>query len=464
MIWLALVWAFAIYWHTLHGEYVFDDNPGIRDVPTIADGRYREIQWWHWRSITQWSLALQAYAANPFPPQFSFHCGNVILHALTGFVAGHVIGWQEPGLALPGMMLWIAMPAAVNVTAYISSRATLLAGLFSVSAVWCVLSGWMALAIPLAVLALFSKEDHAGLSFSLAGVAFFTGQPWWAMFFAVAPLFAGAYFWKRIKQLRGVAHSQNLVLAGLPDPVPTEGRRLTIAVELLLRFPQWVMGVGYCIAPHFKRPNALRVLGAAAVAILAVVAAVLLPDTRLPLWLALTSPLPLYALFIEVRDPVQDYRNYFSMLGPLMFAVPLMPFWFISGLVVVWAVASAHRAFDWQNPEQLWKGAIRDGAGPLAWQNLGAVYHGRGEFREARRCYEECLRDYPDTGVALLNLALMEGQTGNPEGARDKIEECVQKWPRYRTAWDYLSQVYAFLKDEPNATRCRERAKELLTV
>ena len=85
----------------------------------------------------------------------------------------------------------------------------------------------------------------------------------------------------------------------------------------------------------------------------------------------------------------------------------------------------------------------------------------RAGFKQARECYAKCLEHYPDTGVALLNLGLIEGMEGKPEAAKEKLEDCVRLNPRYRVGWDMLRQVYEFLKDSKNAERCRKQVESL---
>lgn len=475
MIWLALVFAFAIYWPSLHGDYLLDDLPGLQAHPRIWTGKWRDIRAGNWRSIAEFTMSLQVAFTGPIDPKddpaiaslkagrisFAFHVGNVILHALTALVVGQILGLKEPGLAPIAALLWVAMPIAVNAVAYMSSRATLLAGLFAVASLYCVLSGWTLIAVPLCLLALMSKEDHAALPFGLAGAAVATHQYAFAVAFVAFCVMLAIYYRQRIKQLLRCAVSPKLTDAGIPQPFPAKNRRLTIWTELILRFPQWVAGTGYCIAPAFRSPSRSRIFGAFAVVGGTLALGFFVPEARLPLWLLLTSPLPLYALFIQVRDAVMDYRAYSAMIGPFLLIVPLVSAPVLIAVLLAWAVISAFRAFDWRTPMELWSGAVRDGGGPVAWINLGSAYQMRREFDEARRCYAECLRDYPDTGVAILNLAMIEGMEGRPDGARALAEECVRLNPRYLAGWTILRQVYDFLHDSENSSRCEQRIKEL---
>ncbi len=200
--------------------------------------------------------------------------------------------------------------------------------------------------------------------------------------------------------------------------------------------------------------------GAASVALCSIALTAMFPAMRLPLWLAATSPVALYAVFLQVRDPVMDYRAYSAMIGPFLL-LPLLPIAALYALVFAWAWRSFRRTYEWRNPLSLWAAAARDDGGPVAWLNLGSAHQMRREFGRAKECYAKCLELHSETGVVLLNLGLIEGMEGRPVEARDKIEECVRLHPRYRAAWIMLRQVYEFLKDAPNVERCRLQVEAL---
>ncbi len=156
-----------------------------------------------------------------------------------------------------------------------------------------------------------------------------------------------------------------------------------------------------------------------------------------------------------------DYRAYSAMIGPMMLLMLLPPAMYFNPFIAVWAAMSFPRILGWRTPLELWRMTVKDGGGPIAWLNLGAAHQMRAEFKEARECYAQCLKHYPDTGVALLNLGLIEGMEGRPESAKAKLEDCVRLNPRYRVGWVMLRQVYEHLKDKQNAERCQKHVEAL---
>ena len=121
----------------LHGEFVSDDIPTIRDNPLI-----RSLDWAHVREIFRTfdasnymplkvlSLAIDYRMWGPTP--FGFHVTNIGIHVLCALVVYAILRRLELGAyaALFTALLWAVHPLQVESVAWISERKNVLSGLF----------------------------------------------------------------------------------------------------------------------------------------------------------------------------------------------------------------------------------------------------------------------------------------------------------------------------------------------
>ena len=164
--------ALALYWVSLRYPLAFDDfqltRYALDSYYAKAWTRFGQVRW-----LSEASFGLVHGALGPDP--WWQRLASVLLHAgtamlLFGFLSrlfGVVLGEDRRGLAFFGA-LWFALhPVAVYGVAYLVERSIVLATLFSVAALWCVLEGllrrsvpWFGAAAAAYLLALWSKE-HA---------------------------------------------------------------------------------------------------------------------------------------------------------------------------------------------------------------------------------------------------------------------------------------------------------------
>jgi Flp pilus assembly protein TadD len=88
--------------------------------------------------------------------------------------------------------------------------------------------------------------------------------------------------------------------------------------------------------------------------------------------------------------------------------------------------------------------------------NLALAYQASGRQQDALRELREAARIAPDNPIVLGHLGQMLAQSGDAAGAREILEQLMQR--RGRTPASAIAQVHAGLGDEEEAARWLERA------
>jgi len=191
--WAAAVWTLvllAALTTNAGGAFVFDDRPNITENPAVTRFDPAHLQSWkeaafgspaRFRPLPYLSFALQWKLSGSDP--FGYHVVSDLLHALAAlallallfeFLRSHGPDrvpkhWRAP-LAAAGALLWALHPAQTQAVTYIVQRMSVMAGLFSFTALWLYLVGQRkgrilpyALAGLSYLLALASKESAAAL-------------------------------------------------------------------------------------------------------------------------------------------------------------------------------------------------------------------------------------------------------------------------------------------------------------
>ena len=89
---------------------------------------------------------------------------------------------------------------------------------------------------------------------------------------------------------------------------------------------------------------------------------------------------------------------------------------------------------------------------------LGVVYFRLGLYPRAIQIYEDIIRLCPDEVTPRVNVALCYLKTGQPQLARDALEEVIRRVPGHTRAWGYLGLVFERLGDYAKALAAFERA------
>jgi hypothetical protein len=91
---------------------------------------------------------------------------------------------------------------------------------------------------------------------------------------------------------------------------------------------------------------------------------------------------------------------------------------------------------------------------------LGVVYFRLGLYPRAIQIYEDIIRLCPDEVTPRVNLALCYLKTGQPQLARDSLEEVIRRVPGHTRAWGYLGLVFERMGDHAKAQAAFERADQ----
>jgi hypothetical protein len=89
---------------------------------------------------------------------------------------------------------------------------------------------------------------------------------------------------------------------------------------------------------------------------------------------------------------------------------------------------------------------------------LGVVYFRLGLYPRAIQIYEDIIRLCPDEVTPRVNLALCYLKTGQPQLARDALEEVIRRVSGHTRAWGYLGLVFERMGDHAKAMAAFERA------
>jgi hypothetical protein len=89
---------------------------------------------------------------------------------------------------------------------------------------------------------------------------------------------------------------------------------------------------------------------------------------------------------------------------------------------------------------------------------LGVVYFRLGLYPRAITIYLEIVREWPAAVTPKLNLALCYLKTGQPDPARDLLEDVIRRVPDHPRAWGYLGLAFERLGRLGDAETAFERA------
>ncbi len=466
---LLAVVAFAIYGSCLHGEFLFDDGPAILHNADIMHGRYKVFQSLWWRNLTNWTFAMniRIWSANPdgtvqIVTTFAMHVTNVAIHAVNAYILFHIAQYLgfDWHLSLLAALIFAGHPMAVHAVGNISGRGVLLSTLFALLAVLAVLSGYSLLAIPCFALALMSKEDIVVLPVTIAAIAFILGRSWWWIPVFVPFLLA----WPmrhHLKELLANNGEEGMAAIGLDTTAAQPIYSRTAFTETVLRFPEWVIGRALTFDPDIKPSSMPRFFLAIALVLAFLVTLAFAPPViQIAMVLIAATPLPLY-WFFRMPDYVMQYRSYMSITGTAILMALTADYlhWTLitAGVAYLWAW-SGFRAFDWCDLMSLWMGCVRDGAGGKlrVMCSIGAAHQLKHEMRPAQEYYLQVLKKNPNVGLAWANLAWIEKDAKNYEGAEGLLRQAVERCPKYKPAWEKLTALYNEMNQPEKAKQCLE--------
>jgi protein O-mannosyl-transferase len=151
LVLLALLGA-CVWLNSLMGVFALEDQRLIVNNPDVRSLGLSRQAWLSGQRLATWTFALNHAVSQDRP--WSYHLVNVALHVLAGLALFGLAcrtllrqadrpRWQEmaPWLAFLIALLWLAHPLQTQAVTYVANRATLLGGLFSLVALFCVVRG-----------------------------------------------------------------------------------------------------------------------------------------------------------------------------------------------------------------------------------------------------------------------------------------------------------------------------------
>jgi tetratricopeptide (TPR) repeat protein len=469
----------AVHLPAVRGELTnYDDdvyvtgNPDVQD-PDLArtlDPRHHTASDWTPLVPVTHAAEYGLFGFDPLP----YHVTNWLLHvAITGLVYGlsRTVGVGVLPSLLAGLVFGVH-PLQVENVAWVSSRKTLLTGLFGMASVLLALRGRMGWACISFLMAAASKGTAVVFPLWIAAallLGFGSRRPgrrelgWLAVLGLLAALRATVSTMAQAEVVERTAVSGLAGRLAVMGPVlATQLRQLVAPIDLGPIYPwaalspgdpQVLLGWGLVLAVAFtvivvaRRDRHVALFGAFA-------GLGLLPT--LNLW-----PAP----FLQA-----DRYVHLSLVGGAFLLVravqPLarLRAWVPSATVLVWcALVAIPLTVDqtgvWRTSETLWLEVLRrDPDFPDAHANLGEHYLRTGQSARARAELEQTLALRPGHGAARFNLALLHLRERRLEDAEETIRPRLEADPDDAAAQALVGRILLHRENTDTALRHLDRA------
>jgi Flp pilus assembly protein TadD len=467
----------AVYYNSLHNEFLFDDLQTIVEVQSErGPGEFAQLRALlrgkpAYRPIRSASYAFD-YALSGLDP-WAYHVSNITYHAVAAIAVFFIAQtlFDRMGLAIFTALLFSVHPIQTDAVAYLSGRRDVLSGLFVLAGFYAFLRyrrtghrRYLAILLFLYPMAFFSKESGIilpllcfsydvvsrirprapGINLSLvreiwsaARAAFREGRPLYLPFVVVAGglayyvLFVVRGTWQR------TYHGGSLVFTLL-----TEARVFFHYIKLLL-FPVTLSAdYSYNAFPVTTSWADLRAL--ACVLILVAVGYGLLsclvsrPTVAFGgVWffvalLPVSQIIPHHEMMAEHYLYVPSVGFFLIVAGlaePLLDRPQRGPALYAAGLLILFLLSlrTIWRNADWRDDLTLWTKTVRVAPqAARARNNLGAAYLRRGELTRAEEELNAAVRIQPDFAIAHGNLGKTYLDRNDPERAEQQLQTALR--------------------------------------
>lgn len=441
---LCFLLAWLCYLPCIKGPFMFDDPASIHQINMVMSGDWKRCLKRLFRGPLCASYALQVKWFG-VDSTVSYHLVNIGIHAVNGWIIYVLLRVLDlpQGLAVFGATVFIVHPMNSMAVANINGRSALLSSTFWFAAITLALSGHAVVAVPVILLAMWTKEDTVMLPFTIAAIGGVQGHWSWV----VLPIVSVAFVYSRRVEIRKMfASMQFIVEPGLTDysKIQQPDYSMIVIPETIVRFPGWALGVGHNVIHYLREDSFLSFYGSSFMAVIGAFAFLYGSDLfRIALILTVISPAFLYGWF-RIKDPIIEHRNYASSAGiALLYALlfSAVPAWTLALVIGIFFAYTALCASLWSKTQTLDIHYYYNGRNksPMAALNAGAAYQSMGRLQEARDCYAVGLLRCPEMTAAKFNLAIMKGQEGDDAGGIAALQEFVREIPNYPIAWDALA-------------------------
>ena len=460
----------AVYWPSLGGDFLWDDDTHYTANSVLHDGGLLRT-WLGGGQPNYWPLTWTSYwLEHRFVGLDSTvsHCINLFLHganvlliALIGRRLGIPLAW---GVAL----LFALHPANVESVAWITQRKNLLAMLFALAATaefsFHLEKPSRAATVSSVLLfaaSMLSKGAAVGLPLVLLLIA------WWrrvpldrSLALRVAPHFTLAAIFSilEIAFMSKVRSGEEVFDLTLLERGELIVRNLSFylqtsvaPIDLMFVYPRWQLG-------RFALLDVIPLL-----LWLALSAAIFIrkPDgwqgvvASQAIFLVMLAPvLGVFDIYFFKYSYVADHYLYLAMPAMIILAVAgvhrLSTMFARAAVLVacfVFAIASWNQSRSYTGDEALWAGTVAKN--PDAWiahTLLGVIAQNDGQHEKAQRRFETALSlspSKPDLGGIHLNLGNVLQLQGNPGAATAHFEQALRERPGLTQAWCNLAIAYA---------------------
>ncbi|MEN6459624.1 MAG: tetratricopeptide repeat protein [Thermoguttaceae bacterium] len=416
--------------------FEFDDegailtNPTIRHVWTalVPPGDGSAVQR---RPIANLSLALN-YAISGVDV-WSYHVFNVAAHMAAALLLFGIARrtWPAGGArsAFAIAILWAVHPLLTDAVTYVSQRTEVLAGLFALLTIYCVIRGWNLMAVTACALAVGSKESALLV-------------PVIVVFYDRA--FLGKRWSDRWKLYAGLAATWTIPILMLPhgnEGTAVFGRGVESLEYLLvqcgvivhyLRLSFWpaplVCDYGF---PH--SPSPMEVIPSLLI-IIALLAGIVVAWRYQP-WLGFLGIwffailAPSSSIIPVAQQVAAEKRMYLPLAAVVVLAVVVArrmrcPGWLAVPAVVLLTALTFQRNLDYESPVTLWADtATKLPQNARACNNLGVALGREGHFEEAATFCRAAIRLDPNYADAYNNLGIALHKLGN----RNQASACLRR-------------------------------------
>lgn len=507
---LLLAVVVAIYGRALPAPFIFDDQPGIVENPSlrrlwplVGDPAARgplnppPLAPTNRRPLANLTLALDYHFYGLDPA--GFRATNLVLHALAAAVLAALVRrtLRLPYFASPARaawslgfataLLWAVHPLASETVVYLTQRTEILAALCYLATLWAALrhwtatsqsaaARWRAVAVGACIAGMASKEVMVSVPLAVwLYERTFLVDSWRATRRSRA-LYAGlALGWVVLVAVNlGGASGLNDARHYVSLPVWWATQTKVVLLYLKLALWPWPLAIHY--APAYLSTIAAAwpwvLAGSVAVAtagaavrrrpaarwVVIVMALVLAPTLLVPLPKMMAAErrmyLPLAGLVtLAVVGAHRLLARGGWRLGGRAAAVVAL------GLALVYATVDLQRLTAYRSAVALWEDTIQtQPTDPMAHYNLGVAFLDAGRQPEAMASFERALVLDPDYGRALDNLGMLLRRAGRPDEARQRLERALVLDPEDAVAHNNLGALLLELGRPADALPHLERA------
>jgi protein O-mannosyl-transferase len=483
---------FLVYWPSIHGDFVMDDDMLLTDNTLIKSPDGLHLIWFSTQPIDYWPITNSSFwiewrlwGMNPT----GYHVINIVLHIINCLLIWLVL----TRLAIPGAFLAAVLVAihSVNVesVAWISQQKNLLSLMFFLLSIGCFLKSegltnrWYGLSLLTFVLAMLSKGSVAVLPILLLLIIWWqSGKVTTRNLWQMAPFFAVAIALTAVNisfqthgtenVIRSVTFAQRL--AGAGGVIWFYLYKTFVPLNLSFVYPQWTIDVA----------NPLWWLPLIGVLVVTVILWAQRPvpigRTILFTWIFFCVALLPVLGFVDVGfmkySLVADHYLYLAII-PIMALVAAAISRLLnaasqllrsSTAVATIALISVMAWLCWTQ-SQLYAGPIklyeatllRNPDSSLVHANLSVDLINAGRIDDAVTHAQKALQITPDYGRAHLALGVGLTKLGKLDDAIVQYQQALENEPNLAEACNDLGTIYGMKGDLQKALEYTQRAVEL---